>query len=68
MKIHWQFSAPRYRRGCPAVLSPTNVASPTPQAAGLVVSYPRACRVRVSRVDEHGVTRKASGLCERLAG
>jgi hypothetical protein len=36
-------------------------------AAGFVLSYPRACGVCVSRVDAHGVTKKASGTCERPA-
>jgi hypothetical protein len=36
-------------------------------AAGFVLSYPRARDVRVSRVAAHGVTKKASGLSERLA-
>jgi hypothetical protein len=36
--------------------------------AQVLRSHPRGYDERVSRVDAHGVTKKASGLCERLAG
>ena len=41
---------------------------PFPTAAGFFLSHPQDFGVYVSRVDAHGVTKKASGMCERLAG
>ena len=60
--IHRQSIARCYPRGCPAAT--LDFMHNSVMAAGFVLSYPRARGVRLSRVAAHGVTKKASGLCE----